>query len=317
MPNLPRDIVQLLVEFSASCHQHTAQALSLVSHECQFWSDQYLFRFLVERDSEYPISHLLESMCLDNKASPRFIRARWHVRSLSWCHQTPLSLQHLHQFLSCLPNLVQLCFWENFIPELGSAESPHNFDFETTFPNLKRVHTCSFTSYSLPSRGFDYPFWKTVTHLQLHSIFPLDDDESPFKYPMFTTLNQLTHLAIGQPMEPASTEEESSQSLEIIITRVRASFPPSLMLCLLSIQEKVIVEETLERLEHLKLGHEDDRIVLWAMSFIGGEGVLALNSHTDEAFDVWSGIQEGQETFWEAGLAIQEKRRKRKFGGPS
>ncbi|KAH8823241.1 hypothetical protein DL96DRAFT_1713676 [Flagelloscypha sp. PMI_526] len=307
---LPFDVLQLLVEFSASSSTPGACVLSLVSHECQSWSDIHLFRFLVEPASAMKdsMSNLLDNMCSDN-ASPRLIRARKHVRSLSWFEhpQSRLILHNLGPYLFLLPNLVQLCVWENYIPEL--ANDAFKFPLEKPHPSLRKVFTRSFTSESLPSAGFSYAFWSMITHLQLESDHSLDSNESPFAKPILATMDQLTHLAIGQPTN-IDENEQHNVDIDIIISRVQAAFPPHLILCLLSIEPGLVVDRTQNQITSLRLGHTDERIVLWAMPHLEDEYVVLGASHSLTTFEVWSGLPDGKETFWEAGISIQKERKR-------
>ncbi|KAH8823355.1 hypothetical protein DL96DRAFT_1617339 [Flagelloscypha sp. PMI_526] len=309
MPNrleLPFDIVQLLVEFAASSSNRTARVLSLVSHECQLWSDVHLFGFLVGRgsDLETIMVDLLDKMCYDD-ASPRLARARQHVRSLSWSQQpSGTALCSLQRYIIYFPNLIQLCLWENYIPELSNVE--FKFDFEMTHPTLTRVFTCSFSLSTLPARKFDYPFWKTITHLQLAPDYPLYKNDSPFAQPLLVSMTRLTHFAIG-PLRYPSYQEGKLTDLDILVSRLQLSFPPSLTLCLLGIDANLITDETQGRISNLRLGVTDGRIVLWSMPSVNEDFVVCYESK--DVFDVWSGIPDGKETFWEAGLACQRNRR--------
>ncbi|KAH8823244.1 hypothetical protein DL96DRAFT_1617019 [Flagelloscypha sp. PMI_526] len=307
---LPFDILQLLIEFSASSSISTACALSQVSHECQLWSDVHLFRFLIEWQDAYDksmsMSSLLAKMCHD-EASPRLVRARQHVRSLSWFQLLSADiLYNIRLYIFLLPNLIQLCVWENYIPEL--ANEAFNFAFDTSHPSLRKVFTCSYTLQSLPTDKFDYPFWKTITHLQLAPDYPLYGNDSPFAQPLLANLNSLTHLAFGPPKH-FNISEQPVVDMGILISRLRANFPSSLMLCLLSIERELIARDTKTLITGLRLGNIDERIVLWSMLFTDGEYIVGCESHGKDAFQVWSGIPEGKETFWEAGSAIQKKRR--------
>ncbi|KAH8823223.1 hypothetical protein DL96DRAFT_266728 [Flagelloscypha sp. PMI_526] len=305
---LPFDIFELLVDFSASSNLDTARALSLVSHECQLRADVYLFRFLFEPEDPMKdcMSNILSKICSDN-ASPRLTRARQHVRSLSWFEhpQVHQVLYNLGHYLSLLPNLIQLCFRENYIPELGDTD--FKFSFDVSHPNLKRILTRSFTAETLPSAKFDYPFWNTITHLQIEPDYPLYQPDSPFAQPLFTNLNHLTHLAIGSPRN-LTYEEQPLSRVDTVISRVRSALPPSLILCLLSLELENATDELRRRITSLRLGHIDERIVLWSMPHLLEEYVVPGRSHDKDAFEVWCGIPEGKETFWEAGVAIQSMR---------
>ncbi|KAH8798438.1 hypothetical protein DL96DRAFT_1720558 [Flagelloscypha sp. PMI_526] len=185
-------------------------------------------------------------MCVDDDPSPRLRLARQHVRILTWKPwDSESTFRNLPHYLNNLPNLVELCFWENFLPEFITLPG---LDFETVYPKLKRIHTGSWTLQGLPPKGFDYPFWSTVTHLQIHPQFALHTETSAFTLPLFVSMKSLTHLAIGEPVTYSRIEEgERNVALDTTINRVLACFPPSLQLCLLSIPSDLIGEDTKER----------------------------------------------------------------------
>ncbi|KAH8823245.1 hypothetical protein DL96DRAFT_1617020 [Flagelloscypha sp. PMI_526] len=304
------DILQLLVEFSASSNIGTACVLSRVSQQLQLWSDVHLFRFLVEWenliDEAKSMGGLLAKMCSDN-ASPRLIRARQHVRSLSWFQVLPTGTpRHLRRYIFLLPNLIQLCAWGNYLPEFGNAD--FGFNFEESHPSLRKVFTCSYTLKSLPKAKFDYPFWKTITHLQLAPNYSLCSDNSPFAQPLLTNLKHLTHLAIGSPRIRTVFIPQPVFSLDTLISRVQSAFPPSLQLCLISFEAELITTDTKSLVTSLQMGKVDKRIVLWSMPFVDGEYVVRSESRGTDAFQVWCGIPDEQETFWEAGESIQRMR---------
>ncbi|KAH8823242.1 hypothetical protein DL96DRAFT_1617016, partial [Flagelloscypha sp. PMI_526] len=306
--DIPFDIVQLLVEFSASSSLIAACSLSLVSHECQSWSDVYLFRFIVEPKEikKDTVSNLLAKMCGPD-ASPRLLRARQHVRSLSWYEhiQSETLLYNLGHYLSLLPNVVQLCLWKNYLLELAND---YKFDLAISHPNLRRVYTRSYILETLPAAKFDCSFWTTITHLQLEPHNSLYKDDSPFVHPLFANLNRLTHLAIGKPRH-FGYNAQSATNLDVVISRVRSSFPSSLMLCLLCIEVELVAESTLRRITNLRLGNVDERIVLWAMPYLGKEYVVRGDGYDSDTFEVWCGIPDGKETFWEVGTSIQQTRK--------
>ncbi|KAH8823524.1 hypothetical protein DL96DRAFT_278004 [Flagelloscypha sp. PMI_526] len=310
MIQFPLSVLQLLVSFSASCDIPTARALSLVSDNFQRWADIYLFSSLSETNcTEKSLVQLLDQMC-NESASPRLIRAKQYVRSLAWLPLPGPSnpfVSKIPRYLPHFPNLVQLCVWNGYLPEL-MARDPRLFDPQKSFPNLKRLHTCSFSASTLPRSGFQYPFWSTITHLQLELQYPIHDRESPFIKPLFTSLTQLTHLALGNPGR-CFCPDGPERALKMVISRVQLAFPPSLILCLLNFGKELFADETQTQINALLSGETDHRIVLWSMpQFEGDDRVVSVESHGDDAFKVWCDLPDSQVTFWEAGEAVQRKR---------
>ncbi|KAH8829376.1 hypothetical protein DL96DRAFT_1597878 [Flagelloscypha sp. PMI_526] len=315
---LPYDVLRFLVEFAASCDLGIAATLSMVSRECQRWSDVHLFRFLVWTGSR-PKSyfHLLDTICDDNDASLRLLQARQHVRALTWRMRPPdqIPLKKLCRTLTHLPNLVQLCLWENYIPELALFPQDYNFNFDLVFPKLKRIYTCSNTLSSTTTKSFNSGFWSTITYLQISPEFPLYSPHSPFSDCLLVGLSNLTHLAIGEARKPpVALRSNPSESLQLVVSRVQSSLPPNdrFQLCLLSIESSLCTEETGPQIDALRLGEVDHRIVLWSMSHfpLSFEGVVHASSGSDDVFDVWTGCPDEKVTFWEAGEAIQAQRKR-------
>ncbi|KAH8831750.1 hypothetical protein DL96DRAFT_1678099 [Flagelloscypha sp. PMI_526] len=311
-PPISYDILRLLLEFPASCDRSIASNLSLVSKETQLWADPHLFRFLV-RGTQYDDSKIIllaDDMCSD-RASPRLVRARSYVHVLVFAVSEAGSMyDNLTRYFTLFPNLVNLCVWDNYLPELFEL---HIALRDVDPPRLRRIHTCSSSLESLPPQGFDYPLWRHITYLHLNIDYAICTEASPFSRPLFKTMRSLTHLAIG-PGSFADMEVETERGIALTISRATASFPATLELCLLSFPPELISDHPSLRIDSIRLG-EVPEIVLWSMPYHKAEFILDVDSHGSDTLSVWSGAPVGKMTFWEAGSEIQ--RRRKLVGQPS
>ncbi|KAH8828899.1 hypothetical protein DL96DRAFT_1814202 [Flagelloscypha sp. PMI_526] len=302
--NLPLDILRLLFEFSASTNLKSAQALSLVAKEVQLWIDPYLFQIVrVVDDDDLGISKtsLLDQMCKSD-ASPRFILARNYVRGIAW-REFVSQESYVKQALENFPNLTQLCLWGNIFPFQPQEIGGQKFEINNAYTSLRRVSTCVYDHLNLPQNAFGSPFWMTVTHLQIRHIGGLSTGYSPVQFPLFTAMTSLTHLALT----PMTSEGELN--VHVALSRVKKTFPPSLILCLLAVRAPLADQrDWLLDLSDACL-KVDERIVLWSMSHMGDvDGVVTNGGHT---FQTWCGVQDKMHTFWDMGEAVLFRRQER------
>ncbi|KAH8814745.1 hypothetical protein DL96DRAFT_1684985 [Flagelloscypha sp. PMI_526] len=308
--NLPLDILRLLLEFSASAWLESAKALSLVSREVQGWTDPHFFQ-IVEGSflfGEYRIS-LLDRMCMSD-ASPRLVLARNYVRAAAWRNFVPQQ-SYIKQALDHFPNLVQLCLWNNvfpFEPKNGSWSSLQPFEITQKYPSLRRVATCLNDLLNVPQNAFGSPFWTTVTHLHLTYSHAISSRHSPFELPLFVTMPSLTHIALSTILGG-----RNERNVDLAFSRVTATLPPSLKLCLLYITPPQNEPRRPWLARMVITSHEfDERIVMWSMTPEDNTDEL-VGTSVDDNFRAWCGAQleDGAHTYWEMGEAVLKKRQER------
>ncbi|KAH8828926.1 hypothetical protein DL96DRAFT_1595988 [Flagelloscypha sp. PMI_526] len=294
--NLPLDILRLLFEFSASASLETARTLSLVSKEVQRWADPHLFQVVQSTsdhsDLQIPRSSLLNQICMSD-ASPRLVLARHYVRAIAWREHVE-ETTHLQQALDNLPNLSQLCLWQNIFPfEPGKLKPNQLSEITQHYPALRRLATCLSERSCLPRSAFASPFWTTITHLQVNYYYAaISSGSSPFQLPLFTAMSSLTHLALLT--KHPSREDDT--------------FPPSLLLCLLNL----VPPRDLERLGNSELLSTsrkiDERIVM--VTFVdedNSDEIIIV--HSGDNFQDWCEVPDEVQTLWDKGEAILKRRR--------
>ncbi|KAH8828923.1 hypothetical protein DL96DRAFT_1708095 [Flagelloscypha sp. PMI_526] len=309
--NLPLDILRLLLEYSASASIDSARALSLVSKDVQHWIDPYLFQNMqglgIEYSSEIYRTSLVDWMCLPD-ASPRLVFARRYVRTVAWEKHVPHN-SSIKQVLESFPSLAQLCLWKNIFPHRPNSSASHSQYFEITqrYPSLRRIATCTFDTSSTPPNAFGSPFWMTITHLQIRCYTPISSSRSPLQLPLFATMASLTHLALSS--EAGGGEADA----DLALSRVRATFPLSLSLCLLGMRAPTLIGEDQWCAEMVTACLKvDARIVVWSTGPVDKtDGQLVANRNGSDTFQAWCGIHDSVQTFWEMGEAIMKKRRER------
>ncbi|KAH8828866.1 hypothetical protein DL96DRAFT_1595824, partial [Flagelloscypha sp. PMI_526] len=265
-------------------------------------TDPYLFQILYWRTAsgyEEFWNCLLYQMCMSS-ASPRLIRARNYVRAVTWEDNVP-EQRGIETPLDHFPNLVQLCLCRNIFPHQPGHDSPPSDRFEITqrYPYLQRVATCIFHERNTPRNAFGSPFWASVTHLQLLYYRPMSSPESPFQSPLLATMPSLTHLALS----PKTGNSELDVNLAL--SRVRSSFPPSLVLCILALMAPLDVNEEYWTMETSNASLQvDQRIVMWSEY----PQANASDMLVADSFEAWCAIPDRKQTFWDMGEAILKKR---------
>ncbi|KAH8828965.1 hypothetical protein DL96DRAFT_1021009 [Flagelloscypha sp. PMI_526] len=230
--HLPLDILRLLLEFSAATNLESARVLSLVSKDVQLWADPYVFQVVRgprKNNSDESSSTLLARMCRSD-ASPRLVLARNYVHTAAWKENVKQKF-YIKQALEHFPNMTQFCLWGNIFPFRPEHDTSNTRPFEITqgYPSVRRVATCILYQSTVPPNAFGSPFWMTITHLQVNYYAAVSSVGSPFYLPLFATMTSLTHLAL-----PAFAGE-SEPNADLALSLVKETFPPSLILCLLSL----------------------------------------------------------------------------------
>ncbi|KAH8828932.1 hypothetical protein DL96DRAFT_1814231 [Flagelloscypha sp. PMI_526] len=207
--NLPLDVLRVLFEFSASASFETAKELSLVSKEVQHWFvmiDPHLFQIIQGSNQDSSRTCLLDQMCMSD-ASPRLVLARNYVRAVAW-ELNVRNQSDIEKPLEHFPNLVQICLWRNIFPHQPNHTAPRSEWDEITqaYPSLRRVSNIS-----------------GIIDQCLHLILQ-------FTSPILVDMPSLTHLSL--PAKGSDSERDTNLAL----SRVRDSFPPSLVLCLLALK---------------------------------------------------------------------------------
>ncbi|KAH8828930.1 hypothetical protein DL96DRAFT_1708103 [Flagelloscypha sp. PMI_526] len=303
--NLPLDILRLLFEFSASASFESAKSLSLVSREVQSWTDPHLFQIVhghIGNGCDEFWTCLLDEMCMPD-ASPRLILARNYVRAVAWKEMVDEN-SDIEKPLDHFSNLVQICLWSNFFP--GQLDYPLHDRLEITqaYPSLRRVATCIFDERTTPLNAFGSPFWTAITHLQLLYHCPMSSPYSPFQSPLFATMPSLTHLAL------LSEGSGIELDVDLALSRVRDSFPKSLVLCLLRLRVPFGSNEEYWTAEMANTSSKiDQRIVMWMGLSEINAGDMVVTS--DDNFQDWCGVHDGVQTIWDKGEAILKKRQLR------
>ncbi|KAH8828929.1 hypothetical protein DL96DRAFT_1595991, partial [Flagelloscypha sp. PMI_526] len=306
-----------------------AQALSLVSKEVQCWlvascahfsthtrlifqphtscrTDPHLFKIVHGcgngRGTRYWTS-LVDQICSPD-ASPRLILARHYVRAVTWKTGVKAT-SDLQRALDHFPNLVQFCLWGTAFPfQSWSYPSPNEY-FEVTkvYPSMRRIATCTFDISNLPPNAFESPFWMSITHLQVNHYDPISSSESPFQLPLFITMSSLTHLAL------TFGDANSEPDADLAFSRVRGTFPPSLILCLVALTAPQDIDpgSWITEMVHASL-RVDERIVIWSEVPEGNVEEMVISTVRD-TFYVWCGVQDGVQTFWELGESVLRRRR--------
>ncbi|KAH8828933.1 hypothetical protein DL96DRAFT_1595995 [Flagelloscypha sp. PMI_526] len=308
--NLPLDILRLLFEFSASASLACARILSLVSKEIQLWfmafyphshvftytpfipirrTDPHLFQIVQGHviSSGNPTGSSLDMLLFNS--SPRIVRARNFVRVVAF------------------PSLTQLCLWRTFFPHKQHTHSllAKIFEINERFPSLRRLATCIHRRSNLPLNAFKTPFWMTITHLQVRNNHGISSPDSPFQLPLFAAMSSLTCLALSV------TAKENEHDIGFALSRVRGTFPPSLILCILALRAPTDInyEDWLTEIVSTGL-RVDDRIVLRSTAS-GDNAAEIVVSNGSDSFQEWCGVQDGIQTFWEMGKAVLSRRRER------
>jgi hypothetical protein len=180
-----------------------------------------------------------------------------------------------------------------------------DFDVDQTYPSLRRLHlniNSALHSSLAYSSALDNSFWKTITHLEVFSGYEASSEFTPFISPVFSTLPQLTHFAIIIPCSPPS-------EMPLALSRIRASFPPSLQFCILGLidwaQHSRDDSSMIKLFSQINSGAFDDRIVWWPEEL----SEVMHNPSGREAFALWGGVPDGTPTVWDLG---EEALRKRK-----
>ncbi|KAH8823395.1 hypothetical protein DL96DRAFT_1713811 [Flagelloscypha sp. PMI_526] len=303
--NLPLDVLRLLFEYAASSSLESAQTLSLVSKEVQFWTDPHLFHTVQRKshDGDYRLC-LLDQMCLP-EASTRLVQARNYVRIAAWEDFAPHS--NIKRALEKCPNIIQLCLWGNVFPFEPNDSGYHPFEITQSYPSLRRVATNIDDLENIPPSGFSCPFWMTITHLQVNYYSAVSSPETPFQVPLFAAMTSLTHLAFF----PSNSGAQRELDYNVALSRIKNTFPPSLILCLLSLMAPQDVAHENWLVHIVKTSRNvDHRIVLWSWSPEDNADEVVVTNE-DDAYQVWCGVQDGVQTFWEMGEAILEKRKER------
>ncbi|KAH8828894.1 hypothetical protein DL96DRAFT_1595888 [Flagelloscypha sp. PMI_526] len=142
----------------------------------------------------------------------------------------------------------------------------------------------------------------SITHLHLKYIHPISSSRSAFQLPLFVSMASLTHMALS----PMAGMREFDTT--VAFSRVRATFPPSLILCLLALVGPKDTDEGYWVTEMIQTGLKfDKRIVLW--SFVSGgntDEVVIIDG--GDGFQAWCGVQDGVQTFWDMGEAVLKRR---------
>ncbi|KAH8822135.1 hypothetical protein DL96DRAFT_1620298 [Flagelloscypha sp. PMI_526] len=301
---VPADVLRLLLEHSASADRTLAAVLGLVSCQVQSWTDPHLFRFLLHtKKGNFKI---LDEMASPN-ASPRLMRARFYVHSLT--HLFEMRKRSLLQgYLTLLPNLQSLCLWMTPFPVDGHKKT---FDFTQVHPSLRRMCFTLPGLYRLAEDAFSHPFWSNITHLHISLESNFSATFSSFaREELFGTMFNLTHLAF-------SDLEAEEDDIETALSRVIASLPPSLKLCLLPVLQSKSLFGNVdgERWNQIIQGQLDERIVVYWHNHIkfippvSEEYMVQMDVAT--SLQLWYDLRDGIESFWERGEAILEKRSSR------
>ncbi|KAH8798440.1 hypothetical protein DL96DRAFT_1720560 [Flagelloscypha sp. PMI_526] len=322
LEDLPNDIQRLLFGFAASATRIAALSLSLVSKEVQSWrgsffeigsyvhllyrTDPQLFRFLHCSARGWFQDSLVEGILVDlcsPTASPRLVRARDYVRVIA-CRNHMSDATQIGKWLATFPYLTQIALGSTMLPP--HPDEPH-FDFDQSYPYLKRIYLGNlgphkhFLPPSIHIGGFVTPFWKTITHLQVCSESVACSAYSPFSSPLFSTMPNLTHLAV-------IVRRSSPEETPFALTRIRASFPPSLQLCILGMVDWSYHNPdftTLDIFYQVVAGTFDHRLIWWPQEM----NMAMTNSNGREAFALWCGMPDGKPTIWDLGEDTLKKRR--------
>ncbi|KAH8828921.1 hypothetical protein DL96DRAFT_1595974, partial [Flagelloscypha sp. PMI_526] len=290
---------QPIFELSASTWRESAQALSLVSKEVQRWTDPYLFQIVKCRfySGEYSIS-LLDRVCMPD-APPRLVLARNYVRAIAWRSRVD-KRSYIELALGKFPNLAQLCLWTNFFPARadyqGGLSPSGSFLIDQKYPSLRRVATCMDTLLFLPPNAFRSPFWMSITHLHINYYRAISSQNSPFRMPLLSP----------------STDNQNETNFDLAFSRVTATLPPSLKLCLLALPPPrkpriPWIKEMVDTSQNF-----DERIVMWVMFPVNNMDELVGTERADN-FRAWCGVQDGAYTYWEMGEAVLKKRQERRI----
>ncbi|KAH8828890.1 hypothetical protein DL96DRAFT_1814195 [Flagelloscypha sp. PMI_526] len=304
--SLPLDILRLVFELSASTSVESAQVLSLVSKEVQRWTDPHLFQIVRKaghNSFEISKTSLLEQMCMPD-ASPRIIVARNYVRSLVLDKFASKGSHFPEQALEIFPNLTQVCVWGNIFPLKGMGSLSQNFEITQSYPCLRRIATCLDSQANVPPNAFGSPSWMNITHLQVRSYRPISSDGSAFQLPLFISMTSLTHLALSRMID------KEEYNADLAFSRVRKTFPPSLILCLLDLMPSgtLAINHWYRDMTNRCL-KVDERIVMWWTGPKYDVGEMVARTHN--SFQDWCRVQDGEQTFWEMGEAVLKRRRER------
>jgi hypothetical protein len=110
----------------------------------------------------------------------------------------------------------------------------------------------------------------------------------------------LTHLSL--PAKGSDSERDTNLAL----SRVRDSFPPSLVLCLLALKAPFGASEEDWILEMINTSIKvDKRIVMCSEHLQASTDEMVV---APDSFEAWCGVRDGEQTIWEIGEAILEKR---------
>ncbi|KAH8828892.1 hypothetical protein DL96DRAFT_1595883 [Flagelloscypha sp. PMI_526] len=270
-------------------------------------TDPHLFEIVQEYKHRPLVS---KSLLLDqaimsyaSHASPRIVLARNYVRVITLGHMP--AEYYIQQALQILPSLIQIYLLSDLFPYHREPPSSQAFDFTWSHPSLRKISTAIGDRGSIPPNGFNSPFWMTITHLQLTYVSEISSSGSAFQLPLFVSMPSLTHLALsymGVGVEPDDS---------LAFSRVRKSFPPSLILCLLGLRSFWIIES-----RHQLVGMTDtfsdvdERIVLWWTNPKYDVDEMVVVNRTD-SFEGSCRVQGRVPTFWEMGEAVLKRRRER------
>ncbi|KAH8828927.1 hypothetical protein DL96DRAFT_1595989 [Flagelloscypha sp. PMI_526] len=144
----------------------------------------------------------------------------------------------------------------------------------------------------------------SITHLQVNYYDTISSNQSPFKLPLFAAMPSLTHLALS--VHTAKSEPD----VGLAFSRLKGTFPPSLILCLLALLAPQDVDPghwfTEMAYTSLKV---DERFVIWSEVPEGNVGEMVI-SEVGDNFQMWCGVQDGMQTLWELGESVLECRQK-------
>ncbi|KAH8799211.1 hypothetical protein DL96DRAFT_1638042 [Flagelloscypha sp. PMI_526] len=299
LQNLPLDLVRLILEVSASRRESSAVSLSLVFHQIQSWCaqvDPFLFRYIYCFKITQDTTPIPEWMC-NSKASPRLIRARNYVEGIAW-HPILGSTAALQVWLSTFPNLKQLCLWNDLFPIILSTRS-HQFNFERVYPALRRLCICL---------GRGDPFWRHITQLHIQILLALSSDRSLLRWPVLGDMPSLTHLVLD------GCRSENEPNIAAALTRVKASWPASLRLCILFVNiitdeetGEAVDERTGHILKWARSGRFDERLILWLRKLEPwGEFYFNQSNIRPVIFKNWS--CPWNEVFYQGKQILEERR---------
>ncbi|KAH8828891.1 hypothetical protein DL96DRAFT_1018828 [Flagelloscypha sp. PMI_526] len=203
------------------------------------------------------------------------------------------------------PNLTGLYLMGNIFPFQEEGDSGEHFEIIQSYPSLRRMATCIDEACMVPKNAFSSPFWTTITHLQLECLSDISSNMTTFQLPLFTAMTSLTHLALS------SSSFERTSNVGLALSRVRETFPPSLILCLLGLISPLFKSSRHQLVEitdtYLK---NDERIVMWWTGHRCDVDKTVVVNRTD-SFEGSCRVQGGLQTFWEMGEAVLKRRRER------